>query len=417
MKKLLYIIILSLLFSGNIYAETKKKEKVKIYKGWSIPQYVKPDPNLATIKHYFKKDYKLIKDPQMGFYKIKSKGNHKKFEKQLEDSQFLKDQMNSTSLLSYLYYEKGRLVYDEITPKKRLGKLYKNNTPWISNSVGKSIVSYLIGNAICEGYIESIDVKINDWPLIENTLYHNQKLIDLLNMNAGDKKYVSDSDGMRSTGRWYNVHSIKSFADRELKNSKPIKFSKRKHYYNGLNTNIIVNYLVHKTDYNFQEFLDRTFQKKINNQYTVRSKKNMFQRNDNGKMTNTKMNVKDGTSSYGFFASRYDYLRIAKAILDDWKNDTCVGKYLKKLVKNKIPQKRYMEKEKGYRFSSKSYAGQFHLDYLGLEERNIFGLNGNGGQHIMIDFDESRIIVINTVHTDYNFKRLVLDVLKNGRIK
>ncbi len=122
-------------------------------------------------------------------------------------------------------------------------------------------------------------------------------------------------------------------------------------------------------------------------------------------------------SSYGFFASRYDYLRIAKAILDDWKNDTCVGKYLKKLVKNKIPQKRYMEKEKGYRFSSKSYAGQFHLDYLGLEERNIFGLNGNGGQHIMIDFDESRIIVINTVHTDYNFKRLVLDVLKNGRIK
>lgn len=181
--------------------------------------------------------------------------------KKLEVSKFLKDQMNSTSLLSYLYYEKDRLVYDEITPKKRLGKLYKNNTPWISNSVGKSIVSYLIGNAICEGYIESIDVKINDWPLIENTLYHNQRLINLLNMNAGDKKYVSDSDGMRSTGRWYNTHSIKSFADRELKNSIPIKYSKRKYYYNGLNTNIIVNYLVHKTDYNFQEFLDKIFQK------------------------------------------------------------------------------------------------------------------------------------------------------------
>ena len=35
----------------------------------------------------------------------------------------------------------------------------------------------------------------------------------------------------------------------------------------------------------------------------------------------------------------------------------------------------------------------------------------------MIDFDESKIIVINTVHTDYNFKRLVLNVLQNGRIK
>jgi hypothetical protein len=54
---------------------------------------------------------------------------------------------------------------------------------------------------------------------------------------------------------------------------------------------------------------------------------------------------------------------------------------------------------------------------LDLEGRNIFGLDGYGGQTIMIDFDESRIIVINTVHTDYNFKRLVLNVLQNGRIK
>ena len=57
------------------------------------------------------------------------------------------------------------------------------------------------------------------------------------------------------------------------------------------------------------------------------------------------------------------------------------------------------------------------MDYLDLEGRNIFGLDGYGGQTIMIDFDESRIIVINTVHTDYNFKRLVLNVLQNGRIK
>ena len=100
-----------------------------------------------------------------------------------------------------------------------------------------------------------------------------------------------------------------------------------------------------------------------------------------------------------------------------WQKDTCVGKYLKDLAKNKIPKKRYIYEEKGFRFSSKSYAGQFYLDYLDLEERNIFGLDGYGGQNIMIDFDESRIIVINTVHTNYDFKRLVLDVLKYGRIK
>ena len=39
-----------------------------------------------------------------------------------------------------------------------------------------------------------------------------------------------------------------------------------------------------------------------------------------------------------FFATRYDYLRIAKSILDDWQNDTCMGKYLKTIYKNRIPK-------------------------------------------------------------------------------
>ena len=31
------------------------------------------------------------------------------------------------------------------------------------------------------------------------------------------------------------------------------------------------------------------------------------------------------TGRYSFYATRYDYLRIGKRILDDWNNDTCVG--------------------------------------------------------------------------------------------
>ena len=65
-----------------------------------------------------------------------------------------------------------------------------DSTKFKSHSVGKSMVSYVVGHAICEGYIESVDSKINDWPLIENTLYHNQELIFLLNFRAGDEKYV-----------------------------------------------------------------------------------------------------------------------------------------------------------------------------------------------------------------------------------
>ena len=50
-----------------------------------------------------------------------------------------------------------------------------------SHSMGKSLVSYVTGHAICEGYISSVDEKLTGWDIIENTLYDNQVLIDLLN--------------------------------------------------------------------------------------------------------------------------------------------------------------------------------------------------------------------------------------------
>jgi hypothetical protein len=59
----------------------------------------------------------------------------------------------------------------------------------------KSITSYLIGNAICEGYISSIKEQIHDWPLMENTLYYGQRLINLLTMTAGDTHVIKSGDG------------------------------------------------------------------------------------------------------------------------------------------------------------------------------------------------------------------------------
>ena len=68
--------------------------------------------------------------------------------------------------------------------------------------MGKSLASYILGHAICDGYIENIDSSISDWPLVKDSLYENHKLIDLLNMTSGDQKYVYDSfllkDGKRN---------------------------------------------------------------------------------------------------------------------------------------------------------------------------------------------------------------------------
>ena len=47
------------------------------------------------------------------------------------------------------------------------------------------------------------------------------------------------------------------------------------------------------------------------------------------------------------------------------------------------------------------------------KSRNIMGMAGNGGQSILIDFDRGRIIVINSIHSNYNWKKIAHAVIKN----
>ena len=119
-------------------------------------------------------------------------------------------------------------------------------------------------------------------------------------------------------------------------------------------------------------------------------------------------------------ATRFDYLRIAKAIMDDYQNDTCVGKYLKEIHKRRIPKKLTEKKNEPLFGRTKSYGGQFHMDYPGLKDRIVFGMNGYGGNSILIDMENSRILVFNSLHYNnkkykYNHKKLLFDVIKKGR--
>ena len=68
---------------------------------------------------------------------------------------------------------------------------------------------------------------------------------------------------------------------------------------------------------------------------------------------------------------------------------------------------------------TKSYGGQFHMDYPGLEDKIIFGMGGFGGNAILIDVENSRILVLNSLHYNnkkykYNHKKLILDPFKKG---
>ena len=62
------------------------------------------------------------------------------------------------------------------------------------------------------------------------------------------------------------------------------------------------------------------------------------------------------------------------------------------------------------------------MDYPGLKNKVIFGMSGYGGNAILIDVENSRIVVLNSLHYNntkykYNLKKLLLDPIKKGRWK
>jgi len=128
---------------------------------------------------------------------------------------------------------------------------------------------------------------------------------------------------------------------------------------------------------------------------------------------NVKAFRKNGKSiSYSYYASRYDYLRISIAMLEDWNNNTCEGQYLKSLYENRIDK--WSQKpgfEKNIMETTNSYNGQFYSDINGID-RPIFVMDGFGGQSHVIDFEKNRVISMLAVHRDYDVKLTHLKKLK-----
>jgi CubicO group peptidase (beta-lactamase class C family) len=83
----------------------------------------------------------------------------------------------------------------------------RGNTPetrWYSFSVAKSVVSMLIGAAIADGYIASIDAPVTDYlPLMKGSAYDGVTLRHALQMASGvqwDEDYADPTSDVASTG-------------------------------------------------------------------------------------------------------------------------------------------------------------------------------------------------------------------------
>jgi len=337
-------------------------------------------------------------------YKIgKGAKDYHKFESDLENNELskrVKEQLKDkkkTFLVSYLLWENGKIKVDGVTSSK-YGKYYP------SHSVGKSLVGLVTGYAVCNGYINSVFDNI-DYPTVANTLYKNQKLINLLNMQAGDEPIVGQrfyKKDNRIDGKGINVNStpIKTILKRYFEGKTG--YIPGNHYnYSAMTTNVIMNYVIYKTGEDWEKLLHKVFVEDAKVEKSVYFGKSL----EKYKHSNRK---KGEYGRYSFYAQRYDYLRIAKLIMDHWKNDTCVGKYLKTIYKNRIDKKKNeYSKFIGNHAATQSYGGQFHFDPIGIEERPILMMDGFAGQQVVIDFNKKRIITVHSTDSHYDWYSLV----------
>ena len=400
-------------YSNNWYynkcdqPQFKNNLKIKFYGGW-IPEKATGVNYDTLLFQLYNWTYSPFRDkPIAKKYEVKPSSKPYKFKSNLQEDKYIDKQLQKTGLISYLRFEDGKITIDKISPNNRFGKFVNNKTKLRSMSVGKSMVSYVAGHAICGGYIDSVNSRLNDWPLVENTLYYDQKLIDLLNMKAGDRKYVQSSD-LRIKDIGFNGVSYRHDTEEYMSVFKNTKKNKNAPFnYSQMATELILNYVLFKTGDDFEKILEKTFKEKAKIEDSVF----FFKVRNSSKQR--------GDANNQFMATRYDYLRIAKAMLDDWQNDTCVGKYLKTLWENRVDTENDKRRKEGKKVSwvyASGYAGQFRTHFEGIsKKRPVMAMHGRGGQQIVIDFERSRIVAVNSLFLNYNYEKIVYEPIRKGK--
>ena len=391
MKKIISIVVLVItsfivLISS---ASVAQSAEVKKWKNRKIPEEY--NPNLETMRYHFLTYNKRGKKNKF-YTKPSPQPTALKFNLHKEPKIIKKivKKMQSTGLISYLMYEDGEIVIDQLSPPERFGDLIDNDTMIYSMSMGKSLGGYLMGHAICKGYINSLSSSLADWPIVKGTLLETATVQDVINASTGDQKYVYNN--ILSSGRDIGDLTIASIAKKELANTNP---AKKRYNYSALSPNVALNYISFKTGHKFSSFINNVLKDHVGLAGKLR-------------MNGTGVESK-GVIQSNFKATRYDTLRIGIAILNDWNSDTCIGNYLKDVYANSISKGAYNIGD-GY---SKSYAGFFHTDYPGISD-TVMCMDGYIGIALLINFDDNRIVYTHAVHRNYNYVSLVLRAIDNG---
>ena len=359
-------------------------------------------------------------------YSVPGSDNYQKLETELVDnklSQYVQKQLDNrdkTGLINYLLYENGKIV---INKKNYNDAIKKNKNVLRSNSMGKSMISYVTGHAVCKYGID-LNAKMNDWAVLNNTLYADNTLLQLLNMTAGDHQIIGEKkykgDGYVKGDKKKVINNKTVFESMQWFQGTKKKKENSPYNYSAMSTHVAINYVIHKVGKDYEKLLkeiftdhvgvkDSVYFDKVESGVRVKNPVSMWAE---GKKWKWVSNYKHGSQRYTFFATSEDYLRVAKTIYDDYNSDSCIGDYLRNIYDNRVDKKKKQDDTKSVFAYTKQYGGQFHMSLRGTKNV-VFAMDGYAGQQILIDMTSGRIVIVHSIDRHYNWQKIVYKVIKN----
>ena len=113
------------------------------------------------------------------------------------------DYFAETSVAGLLVLQNGKIAYE------RYGLGNTEETLWVSYSVAKSVTSLLVGAALEDGYIDSLDEKVTDYlPRLKGSSYEQASIRNVMQMSSGvawNEDY-DDPDSDVNLGNWETLY-------------------------------------------------------------------------------------------------------------------------------------------------------------------------------------------------------------------
>lgn len=265
----------------------------------------------------------------------------------------------------------------------RYEKYYKDgnkNTNFSSNSIGKSFISALIGIAISEGYIESVDDYISKYiPEFKGTELEKIPIKACLQMASG-----IDFDEENDLSK-FSIKTLLGFKSMKIlskcKISEP-PFTHRK--YLSINTEILGEIIRNSTGYTLSEFMEEKLWKKIGTE-----KEAFWTLNNNKELAMGGLNI-----------TIRDFARFGRLYLNE-------GKYNNNQIISKeyIKESFNIETEYSRPFANNDYSNIIGYGYqwwIPSGNEKEFLAIGVFGQYLYVNPEKNIIIVKTSADSNFN---------------